>query len=73
MNTYHFTVNGVPACAAIETMDLPLGSCTSCAHDSEESAQADIDKVLAVHPEALCEIVSGHCPRPLVTPSPYDY
>ena len=60
MSTYHWTIDGVPACAA----DLPAGLNTTCAHRSYESAEADAARLLDVRPDAQVDIVGGKCPRP---------
>jgi len=56
--SWYFTVNGVPACRAVET----LGLRTQCAHTSEEEARLDVSLVRAKFPDVVFEVIEGRCP-----------
>jgi|ETNvirnome_2_300_1030623.scaffolds.fasta_scaffold00700_11 hypothetical protein len=60
--TYHWTVNGVPACSAKETA-VP-GFPHPCAQGSREEAQEAAHALLDLCPDAQVAIVEGACPRP---------
>ena len=58
----HIRVNDLPACVAPETLGLP----TSCAHQTRETAERDVELIRQHHPEATVEIRPEPCPRPLL-------
>ena len=68
--TWHFTVNGVGACAAAETADPRLDPCTTCAHSTRESAEADAQRVRDLYPSADVRVHAGPCREPR---DQYDY
>ena len=55
---FHWTINGVAACRAQETIGLP----TVCAHMTRESVEKDVARVLEKHPGAVIDIFQGICP-----------
>lgn len=61
---YYFTVNGIPACAAEETLDTRLDPPTVCSHKTKASAQAHAQRVQKLYPSAVITIVEGRCPQP---------
>ena len=68
--TWHFTVNGVGACAAAETADPRLDPCTTCSHATRESAEADAQRVRDLYPDADVQVQAGSCREPRTE---YDY
>lgn len=62
--TYHFTVNGKPACQAAETADPRLDPPTTCAHSSRESCEADAQRVRDLYPDAAVKVLAGRCTAP---------
>lgn len=68
--TWHFTVNGVGACAAAETADPRLDPCTTCSHGTRESAEADAQRVRDLYPSADVRVHEGRCREPR---DQYDY
>jgi hypothetical protein len=62
--TYHFIVNGEPACQAAETADPRLDPPTTCAHATRESCEADARRVQDLFPGATVEVLEGRCTAP---------
>jgi len=62
--TWYFTVNGVPACAAKETLDQRISPPSTCAHTTEEDARKTVESVRKWYPNAKFEVIEGHCPQP---------
>lgn len=62
--TFYFTVNGVPACSAKETLDPRISPPSTCSHTTEEGAEEMANGVRKWYPDADIRVVEGDCPRP---------
>jgi len=60
--SYHWTINGIPACASPITLDSRLR--TVCAHRTLGSAEADIEACRALYPDFNYRVVEGGCDQP---------
>lgn len=61
-DTYYWTVNGVPACQAQETLDHRLNPATYCATHTVDEASGMIERVRALYPDADFDVLDGPCP-----------